>query len=81
MGNQIAICNVSDDPPQDAMRLLFQAAFMLGYIVSGLFHFTGRHFFFWVEMAIFLYYIFYDQKIQNISSRRDLCTKTTQGLR
>lgn len=37
-----------------------QAAFVAAFIVSGLFHFSGRHFFFWVEFAIFYYYIFYD---------------------
>lgn len=39
-----------------------QAAFVAAFIVSGLFHFTGRHFFFWVEFAIFYYYIFYHEK-------------------
>ncbi len=40
-----------------------QAAFVAAFIVSGLFHFSGRHFFFWVEFAIFYYYVFYDKKI------------------
>ena len=39
-----------------------QAAFVAAFIVSGLFHFSGRHFFFWVEFAIFYYYVFYEQK-------------------
>tara|TARA_B100000925_G_scaffold254026_1_gene206755 strand:+ start:19117 stop:20295 length:1179 start_codon:yes stop_codon:yes gene_type:complete len=39
-----------------------QAAFVAAFIVSGLFHFSGRHFFFWVEFAIFYYYVFYDKK-------------------
>lgn len=39
-----------------------QAAFVAAFIISGLFHFTGRHFFFWVEFAIFFYYIFYYEK-------------------
>jgi hypothetical protein len=34
------------------------AAFIVGFIASGLFHFSGRHFTFWVELSIFLYYIF-----------------------
>lgn len=40
-----------------------QAAFVAAFIVSGLFHFSGRHFFFWVEFAIFYYYVFYERKI------------------
>ena len=39
-----------------------QAAFVAAFIVSGLFHFSGRHFFFWVEFAIFYYYVFYEEK-------------------
>lgn len=39
-----------------------QAAFVAAFIVSGLFHFSGRHFFFWVEFAIFYYYVFYGEK-------------------
>lgn len=39
-----------------------QAAFVAAFIVSGLFHFSGRHFFFWVEFAIFYYYVFYHYK-------------------
>ena len=34
------------------------AAFTLGFIVSGLFHFSGRHFTFWIELAVFSTYIF-----------------------
>jgi len=33
------------------------AAFIVGFIVSGLFHFSGRHFVFWVEIAVFLTYL------------------------
>lgn len=42
-------------------RFYLQAAFIAAFIVSGLFHFSGRHFFFWVEFAIFYYYVFYDK--------------------
>jgi len=42
-----------------------QAACILGFIVSGLFHFTGRHFFFWVELAIFYNFVFYSNLNQN----------------
>jgi hypothetical protein len=44
-----------------------QAAFVTAFIVSGLFHFSGRHFFFWVEFAIFYYYVFYDVKLINLN--------------
>jgi len=44
------------------------AAFIVGFIASGLFHFSGRHFTFWVELSIFLYYIFPIKK-QVISSQ------------
>ncbi len=40
----------------------FIAAFVLAFIVSGFFHFTGRHFNFWVEFAIFYSYIFSKNK-------------------
>lgn len=43
-------------------RQFMQASFVVGFIVSGFFHFTGRHFFFWVELAIFFYYVFYSNK-------------------
>ena len=34
------------------------AAFIVGFIESGLFHFSGRHFIFWVELSIFMSYLF-----------------------
>ncbi len=34
------------------------AAFVVGFIESGLFHFSGRHFSFWIELAVFLGYIY-----------------------
>ena len=35
----------------------FLAAFILGFIESGLFHFSARHFSFWLEIGIFITYI------------------------
>lgn len=32
-------------------------SFMVGFVISGLFHFSARHFVFWVEFGVFLYYI------------------------
>lgn len=32
--------------------------FIVGFIISGLFHFSGRHFVFWIEMSIFWFYSF-----------------------
>jgi len=40
------------------MRELLIASFVLGFIASSFFHFNGRHFTFWVELAIFYYYVF-----------------------
>lgn len=39
-------------------RFYMQSAFVVAFIISGVFHFTGRHFFFWVEFAIFYSYVF-----------------------
>jgi O-antigen ligase len=39
-------------------RKFFLASFVLAYIESGLFHFSGRHFVFWVEMAVLMGYVF-----------------------
>jgi hypothetical protein len=36
------------------------AAFIMGFIVSGLFHYTARHFTFWVEFSLFYSYVFHD---------------------
>jgi hypothetical protein len=41
-----------------------QAACILGFIVSSLFHFTGRHFYFWVVLAIFYNFVFYSNNFQ-----------------
>jgi len=35
------------------------AAFMISFIITGIFHYTARHFIFWVEFSIFYYYVFY----------------------
>ncbi len=34
------------------------SAFIVGFIISGLFHFSGRHFAFWIEIAVFMVYLF-----------------------
>lgn len=39
-------------------REFLVAAFLIGFIESGLFHFSGRHFIFWAEMAVFWQYAF-----------------------
>ncbi len=38
------------------------ASFMLAYVVTGFFHYTARHFVFWIEFSIFYYYVFYQDK-------------------
>ena len=43
-------------------RLYLQSSFVAAFIVSSVFHFTGRHFFFWVEFAVFYYSVFYREK-------------------
>ena len=48
-------------------REVFQAAFATAYISSGLFHFSGRHFDFWVIFAVFYYHVFYKDQNENIS--------------
>ena len=44
----------------------FVAAFMISFIITGIFHYTARHFIFWVEFSIFYYYVFYfyDEKFK-----------------
>jgi len=41
---------------------LIIASFMLAYIMTGFFHYTARHFMFWIEFSIFYYYVFYQSK-------------------
>lgn len=40
------------------LRKFLIAAFVVGFIESGLFHFSARHFTFWAELAIFMNYVF-----------------------
>jgi hypothetical protein len=44
------------------------AAFIVGFIVSGFFHFTARHFTFWVELSIFYSYIFHNYNKKYIAT-------------
>lgn len=39
------------------IREFFIFSIVVSFILSGMFHFNGRHFFFWVELSIFYYYI------------------------
>ena len=47
-------------------REFLVAAFIVGFIVSGLFHFSARHFTFWVEFSVFYIYIFHNYNKKNI---------------
>jgi len=40
------------------------AAFIVAFIISGLFHFTARHFTFWVEFSIFYSYLFHSHGVR-----------------
>ena len=47
------------------------ASFMMAYIITGLFHYTARHFVFWVEFSVFYYYVFYyKEKLTNEKKSR-----------
>ena len=50
------------------------AAFVVGFIVSGLFHYTARHFTFWLEFSIFYTYIFhnYNKKYINTDNKKNI---------
>jgi hypothetical protein len=53
-------------------RQILVSVFIMGFIVSGFFHFTARHFVFWVELAVLYCYAFYsDEKYRskNITQR------------
>ena len=53
-------------------RQILVSAFIMGFIVSGFFHFSARHFVFWVELAVLYCYAFYsDDKYRgaNITQR------------
>ena len=43
-------------------RAYLEASFMTAFLISGLFHYNGRHFIFWVEIAVFYYFVFYSDK-------------------
>ncbi len=45
-------------------RRFLVAAFVVGFIESGLFHFSGRHFTFWVELAVFMNYVFAGRQLR-----------------
>lgn len=48
-------------------REILASSFIMGFIVSGLFHFSARHFVFWVELAILYGYVFYsDVNLKNV---------------
>jgi O-antigen ligase len=47
-------------------REFLVAAFIVGFIISGLFHFSARHFTFWVEFSVFYTYIFHNYNKKNI---------------
>lgn len=36
-----------------------ECAFFIAFIISGLFHFSGRHFVFWVEIGVFMSFIYF----------------------
>lgn len=53
-------------------RQILISAFIMGFIVSGLFHFSARHFVFWVELAVLYCYAFYsdeEYRSKNIAQR------------
>lgn len=52
------------------------SAFIVGFILSGLFHFSGRHFTFWIEIAVFMNYLFPKYEI----SSKDKTTKCAASL-
>lgn len=38
------------------LGLLLPAAFLVGFLISGIFHFSARHFVFWVEIGVLMSY-------------------------
>mgnify|MGYP000008793819 FL=1 len=48
------------------------ASFMVAYIVTGLFHYTARHFVFWVEFSVFYYYVFYQKKGGLVNEKKSI---------
>jgi len=45
------------------------ASFIMGFIVSGFFHFSARHFVFWVELAVLYNYVFNSSVNLNIANK------------
>ncbi|SMC26493.1 hypothetical protein SAMN02746041_02650 [Desulfacinum hydrothermale DSM 13146] len=48
---------------------------MAGFVVAGLFHFSARHFVFWVEFGVFLYYVFYSRSESSVRLHRSSVEK------
>ncbi len=40
-------------------RKALDCAFFAAFIISGLFHFSGRHFVFWVELGVFMSFVYF----------------------
>ena len=50
-------------------RRALDSAFFVAFIISGLFHFSGRHFVFWVELGVFMSFIYFSKE-KNIDSNK-----------
>jgi hypothetical protein len=48
----------------------FVSGFVIAFVVASMFHFTGRHFSFWVELAVFYSYIFNKQTNKQTNKQR-----------
>ena len=48
------------------------ASFMVAYILTGLFHYTARHFVFWVEFSVFYFYVFYQEKGDLVNEKKSI---------
>lgn len=55
------------------------ASFMIAYLVTGLFHYTARHFVFWVEFSVFYYYVFYAYRNKYIPRARKIILGGVDG--
>lgn len=40
-------------------KKVLDCAFFVAFVISGLFHFSGRHFIFWVELGVFMNFIYF----------------------
>lgn len=47
-------------------RLALDCAFFIAFIISGLFHFSGRHFVFWVELGVFMNFIYFKNQSKKL---------------